>query len=587
MENTVNYGLDLVNYLRKENDPLFKDGYLYLYSDSKSEDYSDEVIDAFTDILIKENGLGSLEEMADRMYKSRMITFCLEVQKYLCLSFEPVKQYIHVYYTYDEFTDEKIELNDFEIQCNELYGNLRVLFKRIGDAIYQKTGLYCIENYHSLTSKWFISLSKYASNPFSLEMNKSILLSDTDTNGYVVKIENEKGELFLPSYETVAVDFDYIAPTRAVYVSESSDAIGFSFRKTGMVHTQLFRNPTTITSYLDSLEYTGRIVITKQDITKLSRHTDVVTNDTINVDYVEEGNSDNTIYDGIYSKETKEELLNILSQNVVYDIGPLPGQYINNSVLFNIGTDAIYRKDEIFEAVKEIAKQHASKQLDGCKQQDGFIDFKGTRLVDFKGELITVAELLDRISEKEFLHLLNTYAYNYNNGIINISREHLNNGNIVYYNNDRLYGRQFNKFYEDNVHEDKLEKLSSAEREEFIKNHPTVYTIRMVKRNRNIVRVEVDDNGNRIAGFKKCDLIITSKGVLGEYLHDIRNVGFGGGYDSNVNHYGAAINLSIESKQDGTVEPYDIYHHKETGQYFIARKSNSFHYPIPLNFKFD
>ena len=32
MENTVNYGLDLVNYLRKENDPLFKDGKLCLYS---------------------------------------------------------------------------------------------------------------------------------------------------------------------------------------------------------------------------------------------------------------------------------------------------------------------------------------------------------------------------------------------------------------------------------------------------------------------------------------------------------------------------------------------------------------------------
>ena len=118
---------------------------------------------------------------------------------------------------------------------------------------------------------------------------------------------------------------------------------------------------------------------------------------------------------------------------------------------------------------------------------------------------------MDRISEEEFLSLLNTYAYNHNTSIVNISREQLNNGNIVYYNHDTLSGRQFNKFFENNVYEDKLEKLSSVECEKFIAFHPTVYAIRRVNRNRNIVRVEVDDNGNRIAAFKKCDLIINLK----------------------------------------------------------------------------
>lgn len=582
MENTVGYGSNLVNYHRKENDPLFKDGKLYFYSDSKSEDYSDEVIDSFTDILIKENGLGSLEEMANRMYKLRIYAFYLEVAKHFCLSFESIKQYIHFYHIYDELTDEEIELNDFEIQCNELYGNLLVIFKRIRDVIYKKTGFYCIGNYLSVNNKWFVSLSKYSTNVFNLEMNQMTPLNTTqDTNGYVVKIENEKGELFLPSYENIAVDFDYVAPARAVYALEGSDSIGFSFRKTGTIHASLFRNPNTITYYLDNLEYTGRIVIIKQDIAKLNHHFDVVSNNSINVDYVEESNSGNTIYDGVYSNETKEKLLNILNENTVYYLGPLPSTYINNNVLFNITPDAIYRKDEIFEAVKEIAKHHTDKQ------HDGFVDFKGNRLVDFKGELITVAELLDRISEEEFLSLLNVYAGNHNTNVINISYEYLNNGNIVYYNNYRLSGRQFNRFYEDNVHEDKLVKLSSSEYREFIKDYPTVYAIRMVNRNRNILRVEVDDNGNRIAGFKRCDLIITSKEELGKYLHDTRNVGFGGGYDSNVSHYGATINLSIDSSESDKVEPYDIYCHKETGQIFIARKTFDFHYPIPLNFKFD
>lgn len=38
---------NLSKYHRKEDDPLFKDGKLYLYTDTKSEDYPDEVVNTF------------------------------------------------------------------------------------------------------------------------------------------------------------------------------------------------------------------------------------------------------------------------------------------------------------------------------------------------------------------------------------------------------------------------------------------------------------------------------------------------------------------------------------------------------------
>lgn len=582
MENMVNHGLDLVNYLRKENDPLYKDGELCLYSDSKSTDYSDEIVNDFADILIKENGLGSLEEIADRMTKLKTTTLYLEVNSHLSISFESIRQYIHPYFDYDEYTDSKIMLNDFEKQCDKLHNELVVLFKRIRDVIYQKTGYYCLTDYISISTKWFVSLSKYSTTVFNLEMSQKILPNLIDTNAYVVKIENEKGELFLPSYEEIAVDFDFIAPLRAINVYDGKNAVGYSFRKTGVEHAQLFRNLSAIISYLRSLEYTGRVVVIKQNINELI-HLDGVTANSIATKYVEEANSNNTIYDGVYSDETKNDLVLKVCDSYMYNDIPMPSTYININALFNIAPDTIYKKDEIFEAVKQIAKSHIGKN---SKYNDGEYDFKGTRLVDFKGELITVSDLLDRISEEEFLSLLNTYTGNYSEHI-NISREWLNNNNIVYYNNDRLYGRQFNRFFEDNVREDKLVLLSPSEREIYIKNHPTVYAIRMVRKNRNIIRVEVDDNGNRIAGFKKCDLIIFSKESLGEYLHDTRNYGIGGCYESNVNYYGVSINLTVYNGEAGVYEPYDIYRHKETGQIFIARKNHDFHYPIPLNFKFD
>ena len=43
---------NLSKYHRKEDDPLFKDGKLYLYTDTKSEDYPDEVVNTFADTLI-------------------------------------------------------------------------------------------------------------------------------------------------------------------------------------------------------------------------------------------------------------------------------------------------------------------------------------------------------------------------------------------------------------------------------------------------------------------------------------------------------------------------------------------------------
>lgn len=561
---------NLSKYHRKENDPLFKDGKLCLYTDTKSEDYPDEVIEAFADTLIDYYHLHSLDKITERMNKFKLHSLNIEINQHLSISFAEIDQRVFVYEEYDMYTDTKIELTEEQKECNVLCGEFNKLFDRICDVIHRKTGFWCNRNRYSYSAYWHVAVSKYSTENITSSMGQKMLSVLNGGDIFTIRIENENGELFLPTYEPILVDYDFIAPARAINAS-GFNGLGFTFKKSGKEYTP----------YLDNLGYTGRIVITKQDLTKLNNRTDVVTNTSINVDYVEEGNSDNTIYDGIYSNETKGEVINILSENTVYYTGPLPNTYINNNVVINIGTDAIYRKDEIFEVVKKIANNYTSKQ------QEANIDFKGVRLVDFKGELITVSELLDRISEEEFLSLLNTYAYNHNTSIVNISREQLNNGNIVYYNHDRLSGRQFNKFFENNVYEDKLEKLSSAECEKFIAFHPTVYAIRRVNRNRNIIRVEVDDNGNRIAAFKKCDLIINSEEELSEYLHDIRNVGFGGGYDSNVSHYGATINLSIDYGDGNVVEPYDIYRHKETGQYFIARKANSFYYPIPLNFKFD
>lgn len=163
----------------------------------------------------------------------------------------------------------------------------------------------------------------------------------------------------------------------------------------------------------------------------------------------------------------------------------------------------------------------------------------------------------------------------------------MNNGAIIYYNVNKVFGRGFNRFFENNIREDKLVKFNSSELEFFTNMHPNVHAVRTVRRNTNIIRVDVDDSGNRIAGFKKCDLIITSKEALGEYLHNTENTDNSNYLLSNVDHYGVEINLTTVGSNGEVVYFYDIYRDKETGNIYIAVKDQPFYYPIPLNFKFD
>lgn len=568
MENTLN----LSRYFRKENDLLLKDGKLCLYTDTKSEDYSDEVVNTFADTLIDYYCLHSLNKMAERMNKFKLHSFNIEINNHLSISFAEIYQHVFVYNEYDMYTDTKIELTEEQKECNVLCGEFNKLFDRVCDVIYRKTGFWCNRIRYSYSAYWNVAVSKYSTENITSSMGQKMLSILNGGDIFTIRIENENGELFLPTYEPILVDYDFIAPTRAINLT-GFNGLGFTFKKSGKEHTPYFSNPSMFLGYLERLGYTGRIVIVKQNISDVIRLDDCIAGNSINVKYVEELNSDNTVLDDVYSEETKSIFSDALYKHIGvlnYDEEPFPSSYINPSILFDIPDGAIYREGEIFEAIKQIAKKPS----------------EGEYLVDFKGELVTVCELLDRISEKEFLTILNIHANGLDN-YTNTSREYLNNGAIIYYNVNKVFGRGFNKFFENNVREEKLVKFSPTELELFVKNHPSVFAVRTARKNTNIIRVDVDDNGNRIAGFKNCDLIITSKESLQEYLHNTKNINDGNYNLSNVYNYGVNINLSMVGTDGEVVYFYDIYRHRETGNIYISLKDKPFYRPIPLNFKFD
>lgn len=564
--------LNLSKYHRKEDDPLFKDGKLCLYTDTKSEDYPDEVVNTFVDNLIDYYCLHSLDKMAERMNKFKLHSLNIEINNHLSISFAEIDRYVYVYEEYDMYTDTKIELTEEQKECNVLCGEFNKLYERIRDVIYQKTGLYCRHNGFSYSAYWHVAVSKYSTENITSSMGQKMLSILNGGDIFTIRFENENGELFLPTFEPISVEYDFIAPARAINLT-GFNGLGFTFKKSSGEYTPYFGNPSMFLSYLERLGYTGRIVVVKQNIGDIIRLSDCIICNSINVKYVEELNNDNVVLDDVYSEETKSIFSGALYKHIGvlnYDDEPFPSSYINPNILFDIPDGAIYREDEIFEAIKQIAKEHSEDKL----------------LVDFKGELVTVCELLDRISEKEFLTILNIHANGLDN-YTNISREYLNNGAIIYLHAGNLSGRRINKFFENNVREEKLVKFNSDELKLFIKNHPNVYAVRTARKNTNIIRVDVDDNDNRIAGFKKCDLIITSKESLQEYLHDTKNINDYNGNLSNVYNYSVNINLSTVGTNGEVVYFYDIYRHKETGIIYISLKDKPFHYPIPLNFKFD
>lgn len=564
--------LNLSKYHRKEDDPLFKDGKLYLYTDTKSEDYPDEVVNTFADNLIDYYCLHSLDKMAERMNKFKFNSFNIEINNHLSISFAEIDRYVYVYEEYDMYTDTKIELTEEQKECNVLCGEFNKLFDRVCDVIHRKTGFWCNRNRYSYSAYWHVAVSKYSTENITSSMGQKMLSILNGGDIFTIRFENENGELFLPTFEPISVEYDFIAPARAINLT-GFNGLGFTFKKSSGEYTPYFGNPSMFLSYLERLGYTGRIVVVKQNIGDIIRLSDCIIGNSINVKYVEELNNDNVVLDDVYSEETKSIFSDALYKHIGvlnYDDEPFPSSYINPNILFDIPDGAIYREDEIFEAIKQIAKKPSEDKL----------------LVDFKGELVTVCELLDRISEKEFLTILNIHANGLDN-YTNISREYLNNGAIIYLHAGNLSGRRINKFFENNIREEMLVKFNPTELKLFIKNHPSVFAVRTVRRNTNIIRVDVDDNGNRIAGFKKCDLIISSKESLQEYLHNTKNTDGDNYLLSNVNYYGVEINLTMRDYNGNEAVLYDIYRHRETGNIYIALKDQPFYYPIPTNFKFD
>lgn len=577
---------NLSKYHRKEDDPLFKDGKLCLYTDTKSEDYPDEVLNTFADTLIDYYHLHSLDKIAERMNKFKLHYLNIEINNHLSISFAEIDRHVFVYEEYDMYTDTKIELTEEQKECNLLCGEFNKLYERIRDIIYQKTGLYCRHNGFSYSGYWYVSASKYSTENITSGMGQKMLSVLNDGDIFTIRIENENGELFLPTFEPILVDYDFIAPVRAINLT-GFNGLGFTFRKSNGEYTPYFSNPSMFLNYLERLGYTGRIVVVKQNISDIIRLSDCIVGNSINIKYVEEFNNDNVILDDVYSEETKGVFSDALYKHtgvLNYDEEPFPSCFINSNVLFTMPEGCIYREDEIFEAVKETAKKNTFEY--NKRGETTYSYLKGDYLVDFKGELITVYELLNRISEKEFLTVLNIHANGLDN-YTNVSREYLNNGTIIYYDVNKVFGRGFNRFLENNIREDKLVKFNSSELELFIKNHPSVFAVRTVRRNTNIIRVDVDDNGNRIAGFKNCDLIISSKESLQEYLHDTKNTNGDNYLLSNVNYYGVEINLTMHDYNGNEAVLYDIYRHRETGNIYIVLKDQPFYYPIPLNFKFD
>lgn len=474
--------LNLSKYHRKEDYPLFKDGKLCLYTDTKSKDYSDEVVNTFADTLIDYYHLHSLDKIAERMNKFKLHSLNIEINNHLSISFAEIDRYVYVYEEYDMYTDTKIELTEEQKECNVLCGEFNKLFDRVCDVIHRKTGFWCNRNRYSYSAYWHVAVSKYSTENITSSMGQKMLSILNGGDIFTIRFENENGELFLPTFEPISVEYDFIAPVRAINLT-GFNGLGFTFKKSSGEYTPYFSNPSMFLSYLERLGYTGRIVIVKQNISDVIRLSDCIIGNSINVKYVEELNNDNVVLDDVYSEETKSIFSDALYKHIGvlnYDEEPFPSSYINPNILFDIPADAIYREDEIFEAIKQIAKRPPYKN---SKLKDYYTDiFKSDYLVDFKGELITVCELLDRISEKEFLTILNIHANGLDN-YTNISREYLNNGAIIYLHTGRLYGRRFNKFFENNVREEKLVKFSPTELELFVKNHPSVFAVRTARKN--------------------------------------------------------------------------------------------------------
>lgn len=543
--------------------PLYKDGLLHWYLDSKVDGLPREIIENMVNGIIHQYDLLDLNKMYHKLVRPNPnsielpIRICYDAYSIMCSKYdEPEKQ-------------KELEKNQelLKVADVELKKLIRVIVKRLRNL----AGFgFFVDRAFDDSVQLFIKPSKYAAFSVANSIIRHININEYGKDKVItVWLKDKDGEFYLPSFTVPEVEYEYLAPIYQ-YGQHSNENVQFTVKPGRRSFVNTFSTKYDVTSYLENIEYEGEYLISVSDISNANLSEHVLTNCYISRELIEPLHGDNSVklFTKDLAKDTSfiidciDKMLgnkNEVKENTLSDyVDVFISLGVQSNIFYGLPKDGVFTDNILFNAIKENIKNTFSLHKDEM-------------IFNRKGKPINIDEVLDNVTEKEFFREFKcggffTRRYKEEKRIETIT---LNNGCVIHYKPNPFNGNDaFKCFAGKHINVKNIQPFNFDEKQEY------VYLLTNLREECYFIKVEKNESGLKIPSFKSCSEVFLTAEDCEKYLKEA----FENGVDTS------GIYFSKLDLNRGDVRGYfkDI----STGKLYSEYTEIDYVAPIPMDIKF-
>nr|DAN59554.1 MAG TPA: hypothetical protein [Caudoviricetes sp.] len=541
--------------------PLYVDGILYWYLDSRSDDYPNEIIQDIVNGIVNEYNLLDLDKMYRKLvypnanYIELPIHVGYSSYTIMCAKFD------------DAELQEKLEKDRELLKVADV--EIYKLINRIVTKLEKQTSFGFIhDNTFGDDHMLHIKASKYASFILSSDITRYINVNTCGNDKVItVWLKDKDGEFYLPSFTVPEVEYEYLAPFSRYNEKYCNKDIAFTVKPGRNSYVNIFESPYDVERYLKNINYTGEYCVSVTDISNADLSKYVLTNLYISRELIEPLRDDNSVTLSV-DKDIRNindiinKMLNQQSEIEEHTLSDYVDVFISlgvqSKIFYGLPKDDVFTDNTLFTAIKENIEKT-------------FGIHKDEIIFNRKGKPISIDEVLANVTEKEFFREFKcggffTKRYKEEKRIQTIT---LNNGCVIHYKPNPFNGKDaFKCFAGKHINVKNIRPFNFDEKQEHI------YLLTNLREECYFVKVEKNESGLEIPSFKHCSELFLTAEDCEKYLEEA----FENGVDTS------GIYFSKLDLNRGDVRGY--FKEISTGKLYSEYTEIDYVTPIPMDIEF-
>ena len=540
--------------------PLYTDGQLYWYLDSRSDDYPKEIIADIVNGIVNNYNLLDLDKMYRKLvypnanYIDLPIHVGYNSYNIMCAKYdEPEKQ--------EKLLKEQELLEVANVEISKLVN-------RIINKLEKQTGFGFIKD-NSFDDNYVLHIkaSKWAAYILPQDIVRYINVNTCENDKVItVWLKDKDGEFYLPSFTVPEVEYEYLAPFSRYNEKYCNKNIAFTVKPGRNSYVNIFESPYDVERYLQNINYTGEYCISVTDISNADLSKYVLTNLYISRELIEPLRDDNSVTlsvgkNTINIPDTIKNMLNQRTEIKEHTLSDYVDVFISlgaqSKIYPGLPKDSVFTDNTLFDSIKEKLKRTFDLRKD---------DYIFNR----KGKPIDIDEVLNNVTEKEFFDNFKfKFFYKRYHEERKINTITLNNGCVIHYKPNPFNGKDvFNCFEGKHINVKNIRPFDFDAKQEY------VWELINLRERKYFVKVEKNESGLKIPSFKSCSEIFLTAEDCEKYLKEA----FENGKDTSGIYF-------VKSHWS---EGYhrDFYKDISTGKYYTEFSETNYVTPIPMDIKF-